>query len=76
MTTIKKIFSGWEITVEEEHLFLTKAEDSTNSYVAIEHNLDCGDKLCCTPGCDVCVDPQVCCFGICISLAKCKECIE
>ena len=76
VTTIKKIFSGWEITVEEEHLFLTKAEDSTNSYVAIEHNLDCADKLCCTPGCDVCVDPQVCCFGICISLAKCKECIK
>lgn len=33
------IFNGWGITVEREHLFLTKSdESSTTSYVAIEHN--------------------------------------
>jgi hypothetical protein len=33
------IISGWGITVEREHLFLTKSDElSTTSYVAIEHN--------------------------------------
>jgi len=31
-------FGGWEITVEREHLFLTKSEENNTSYVAIEHN--------------------------------------
>jgi hypothetical protein len=36
---VQEFFGGWEITVEREHLFLTRAsaEDDT-SYVAIEHN--------------------------------------
>lgn len=31
-------FGGWEITVEREHLFLTRAAEDSTSYVAIEHN--------------------------------------
>jgi hypothetical protein len=33
------IFDGWVLTVERQHLFLTKSdENNTTSYVAIEHN--------------------------------------
>lgn len=33
-------FDGWGITIDRTHLFLTKADEGTNtSYVAIEHNL-------------------------------------
>jgi len=35
-----QFFSGWDITVERAHLFLTKESgDSSSSYVAIEHNV-------------------------------------
>jgi hypothetical protein len=42
--TIKEFFSGWILTVETNHLFLTKTSSETNtSFVAIEHNyLYCG----------------------------------
>ena len=37
--TIKKIFSGWTITVENAHLFLTKTSSTNNeTFVSIEHN--------------------------------------
>ena len=37
--TIKKIFSGWTITVENTHLFLTKTTSTNNeTFVSIEHN--------------------------------------
>jgi hypothetical protein len=37
--TIKKIFSGWTITVENTHLFLTKTASTNNeTFVSIEHN--------------------------------------
>jgi hypothetical protein len=36
----KEMFNGWSLTVEREHLFLTKSDLNTGntSYVAIEHN--------------------------------------
>ena len=38
-TEVKKIFSGWFITVENAHLFLTKTTSTNNeSFVSIEHN--------------------------------------
>ena len=39
---IKKIFSGWFITVENAHLFLTKTISTNNeTFVSIEHNDFC-----------------------------------
>ena len=36
---VKKIFSGWFISVENAHLFLTKTTSTNNeSFVSIEHN--------------------------------------
>jgi hypothetical protein len=52
------IFEGWILTVERQHLFLTKSdENSTTSYVAIEHNAQ-GDYCFCggyyDPPCSSC----------------------
>ncbi len=41
-----RFFGGWVITVEEEHLFLTKSPDSNSSFVAIEHNVGCSAYGC------------------------------
>jgi len=39
ITEVKKIFSGWFISVENAHLFLTKTTSTNNeSFVSIEHN--------------------------------------
>jgi len=39
---IRRIFSGWFITVENEHLFLTKTTSTNNeTFVSIEHNEFC-----------------------------------
>jgi hypothetical protein len=50
VNTVSKEFSvieGWSITVERQHLFLTKSDEtSTTSYVAIEHNAN-GDYCFC-----------------------------
>jgi hypothetical protein len=70
----KKLFSGWEMTVEEEHVYLTKPEGEESSFVAIEHNVDCPIKLCCDPGCGGCVSPFICCSGVCMALVKCIPC--
>jgi hypothetical protein len=54
------IFEGWIITVERQHLFLTKSdESSTSSYVAIEHNSAPNDYCYCgsnygAPECTTC----------------------
>ena len=44
-----EMFNGWSITVEEEHLFLTKTGDENtgnSSYASIEHNLlDCYQSI-------------------------------
>ena len=43
----RSVFSGWLISVENVHLFLTKTSSSNNtSYVSIEHN-----STSCPPGC-------------------------
>jgi hypothetical protein len=40
--TSSEFFGGWEITVEREHLFLTKSSlEDDISFVAIEHNVGC-----------------------------------
>lgn len=40
VSVITTIFSGWAITIETNHIFLTQNEENT-SYVAIEHNIGC-----------------------------------
>jgi len=58
--TVRQIFSGWSISVQEEHLFLTQSND-TISYVAVEHNAFCVSSAdnCKTVSC---VKGTVCCF--------------
>lgn len=47
ITKERSIFSGWEIVVEREHIFLTKStEGDTTSYAAIEHNVPCACSPC------------------------------
>lgn len=49
----KIIFSGWEISVDINHVFLTRTgSDSNESFVAIEHNVTCLGKSPC--GAKVC----------------------
>lgn len=63
----KVIFSGWEIVVEEQHVFLTQTSDNT-SYATIEHNpAFCSSPDCSHKGCGT----QFCCNGICGTAAKC-----
>lgn len=56
----KVIFSGWEITIDVNHNFLTKTSESTASYVAIEHNPACSSPC----GQSICVKGYVCCPDI------------
>ena len=48
VVTTSQIFSGWIITVEDKHIFLTRTEDTNNSisFAAIEHNYE----FCTGPG--------------------------
>jgi hypothetical protein len=64
-----KFFNGWDITVERAHLFLTKeSEDTSSSYVAIEHNyiscykFDDNCAQCWQYGCAACSKYQCCNF--------------
>jgi hypothetical protein len=59
--TTSEIFTGWIITVERSHLFLTKTDPtSTTSFAAIEHNYnECFDPTLCTQ--DGCPKGQICC---------------
>lgn len=61
----QEFFGGWIITVEDEHLFLTRASAEDDiSYVAIEHNGEpCGRRDCTQQG--SCPKFQICCFGYC-----------
>ena len=64
----KQFFGGWEITVETEHLFLTKSEESNLSYVAIEHNYTpCYGAQDCTNWSAECGKPHCCCEGQCVT---------
>jgi len=66
----KTIFSGWEITVDINHLFLTKTDSSGNeSFATIEHNTLCGGKFPCeTKTCD---DPKAFCSQDSIGTCHC-----
>lgn len=52
-TETKSVFSGWLITVEVEHLFLTRTTTSTNneSFVSIEHNAQFCPAYACVNAC-------------------------
>lgn len=75
--TVSEFFGGYEITVENAHLFLTKSDvDSDKSYVSIEHNIiNCeGYPPCSAANCG---KGETCCesFGWgCIPIFKCQDC--
>jgi len=63
MSTTRLIFTGWEISVERKHIFLTQTSNNT-SFAAIEHNTACSGAggLCgqyggCAKG-QFCVNPS------------------
>ena len=64
----QEFFGGWLITVENEHLFLTRSslEDDT-SYVAVEHNggESCNDPEACFRKANCPGKFDTCCFGTC-----------
>jgi hypothetical protein len=68
---VKRVFSGWYISVETAMLFLTKTEGSTNneSFVSVEHNfLYCPNYVCinyCGATCPSCPKNQSCTYGTC-----------
>mgnify|MGYP006285617987 CR=1 FL=1 len=67
----RQIFGGWEIEVETLHVFLTKSENSTSSFVAIEHNAACVTT--CTHASPACLKPNACCAtnGACTGAVAC-----
>jgi hypothetical protein len=68
---VKRVFSGWYISVETAMLFLTKTIGSTNneSFVSVEHNyLGCPNYACinyCAVQCGSCPKGQSCANGVC-----------
>lgn len=72
----KTIFSGWEMVVEDQHLFLTQTSpnDPDNiSYATIEHNPTiCYSPDCSQKGCGT----YVCCSGTCRTPAQCDMCLK
>ena len=73
-TQVKRVFSGWFISVENAMLFLTKTSGSTNneSFVSIEHNfLPCPNYACinyCGAPCPSCPKNMTCAFGNCFPI--------
>lgn len=64
--TVRSIFSGWEITVAREHIFLTKStEGQSTSYAAIEHNVNCACPTCSYCPKDCSPPTPVCTGGVC-----------
>ncbi len=66
VVTTRQFFGGWEITVENVHLFLTKSDDSESSYVAIEHNETCSvpcSQSICAKGSTCCYPTSLCKFA-------------
>jgi hypothetical protein len=56
-----EVFSGWVITVDRAHVFLTKTNQTdTLTYAAIEHNVGCADAANCTQS--NCPKGQICCY--------------
>jgi hypothetical protein len=66
-TQSRRVFSGWEIEVENAHVFLTKTTSTNNqSYVTIEHNApaSCPPYACGCPGtCSSCPKGTPYCNG-------------
>ena len=67
---VRRVFSGWFITVENAHIFLTKTTSTNNqSYVSIEHNVVSCPEETCGVGCNQCVScpkqESYCWDGIC-----------
>jgi hypothetical protein len=78
---VNEMFSGWIITVEREHIFLTQTVNETNppslvavseSFAAVEHNnVSCFNSNCYTGSpSNGCGKGQCCCGG------KCSFCIN
>jgi hypothetical protein len=71
---VKRVFSGWFISVETAMLFLTKTAGSTNneSFVSIEHNFfPCPSWACvdaCWYPCPSCPKNMSCQYGYCFPL--------
>lgn len=65
ITQTKKVFSGWFISVERAHLFLTKTTSTNNeSFVSIEHNGPACPVGCCYGGtCPTCPKAEPYCSG-------------
>lgn len=68
---VKRVFSGWYISVDTAMVFLTKTVGSTNneSFVSIEHNyFSCPNYICinyCGATCPSCPKNQSCTYGTC-----------
>jgi hypothetical protein len=78
--TLNEFYGGFEITVENAHLFLTKSDvDANKSYVSIEHNgVQCDGMANCANG-GVCGKFLVCCAAAeytCTTGPKCPGCLE
>jgi hypothetical protein len=71
---VKRVFSGWYISVETAMLFLTKTAGSTNneSFVSVEHNyFSCPNYACinyCGAMCPSCPKGQACTSGLCFPM--------
>ena len=61
---VKKVFTGWFISVERAHLFLTKTTSTNNeSFVSIEHNGPACPVGCCSASCPTCPKSEPQCSG-------------
>ena len=67
---VKKVFTGWFISVERAHLFLTKTTSTNNeSFVSIEHNgAPCPVGCCYGGSCPTCPKSEPYCSGNYMSL--------
>jgi hypothetical protein len=67
----KLILSGWEITVEERHVFLTRnGSEGNQSFAAIEHNISCSGKRPC--GTKACTGKKSCTTTISGTFCECR----
>jgi len=73
-TQVKRVFSGWYISVDTAMLFLTKTPGSTGneSFVSIEHNYQyCPNYVCinyCAAQCPSCPKGQACTAQVCFPM--------
>lgn len=60
---VKTMFGGWEITVQDDHVFLTQTSDTASSFVTIEHNVSCDIYSCPCSACPICGKGHICCVN-------------